>query len=121
MNISLSFRSNQDYVLTGDDVEKIKETMLEIVTPLINDLYLEYNFKHNSPTVLNQMLSHIRKSLFKDTDVKLAFRFPQGSRRDIGEILNHVRIKIEGQEVNLTDYIYHLSVLKNNKAFIQVK
>ena len=121
MNISLSFSSHPEYKLSGEDVEKIKETMLEIVMPLINELYLKFNMKNNSPAILNEMLGEIRKSLFKETDVKLAFRFPQGSRRDIGEILNHVRIKIENQEIKLTDYIYHLAVLKNNKAFIQIK
>lgn len=121
MNISLSFRAYLEYDLTEDENEKVKDTILEIVKPVLNDLYISYFNKPNSPGILNEMLSYLRKSLFKDTDVKLAFRFPSGTRRDVGEILNHVRIKIEGKELNLMDYIYHLAVLKNNKAFIQIK
>jgi len=121
MNISLSFRANLSYDLTEDENEKVKNMMLEIVKPVLHDLYINYSNKHSSPAVLNQMLMDIRKSLFKGTDVKLVFRFPAGNRRDVGEILNHVRIKMEDTEINLTDYIYHLAVLKNNKAFIQIK
>jgi hypothetical protein len=121
MNISLSFRANLAYDLTEDENEKVKDTMLEIVKPVLHDLYINYSNKHSSPAVLNEMLMDIRKSLFKDTGVKLVFRFPVGNRRDVGEILNHVRIKMEDKELNLIDYIYHLAVLKNNKAFIQIK
>jgi hypothetical protein len=39
----------------------------------------------------------------------------------LGSILNHCRLKIDNDELLLNDYIMHLIIIQNNKAFIQIK
>jgi hypothetical protein len=121
MNISIQFRKYESYDLSKEDHDKVSELMLETLKPVTLEIYEKFAHKHDSPFVANQMLAHVKKRLFKDSDAKVVMRLPQGERKNIGTILNHVRIKIEDKEIPLADHVFHMSVIQLGKAFIKIK
>lgn len=121
MNISIEFRKYDFYDLTPEQYEETTNLMLETIKPVIMEIYEKFAFKHSSPQVSNQMLAHVKSRLFKDSDAKVVMRVPQGERKDIGTILNHVKIKMGDKEIPLADHIFHMSVIKLGRAFIKIK
>ena len=121
MNISIQFRKYDSYNLSTEDYDEVSELMLETLKPVAREIYENFAGKHDSPLVANQMLAHVKKRLFKDSDAKVVMRVPRGERKDIGTILNHVKIKIEDKEIPLADHIFHMSVIKLGRGFIKIK
>lgn len=121
MNISIQFRKYDFYDLSTEDYDEVSEHMLETLRPVIMEIYEKFVGKHDSPQVANQMLAHVKSRLFKDSDAKIVMRVPKGERKDVGTILNHVKIKMEGKEIPLADHIFHMSVIKLGRGFIKIK
>jgi hypothetical protein len=123
MNVSLVFNKvYSNYGLDQIEMEKIRGCVLNYVEPMLLQLYEKYSFEARSPGITNKILIDLKKMLFGGmTDVKLVLRQPKDERLDLGSILNHCRLKIDNNELLLNDYIMHLIIIQNNKAFIQIK
>jgi hypothetical protein len=123
MNVSLVFnRVYQNYELSPTEIETMRKEVLDYVEPILMDLYAKYSFEARRPGIVNSILADLKKALFSGmSGVKLVIRQPKGERLDLGVILNHCRLKIDNHELFLNDYIMHMIIIKNNKAFIQIK
>jgi hypothetical protein len=121
MNISIQFRKYDSYDLSTEDYDEVSELMLETLKPVTREIYEKFAGQRDSPQVANQMLAHVKSRLFKDSDAKIVMRIPKGERKDVDTILNHVKIKMEDKEIPLADHIFHMSVIKLDKAFIKIK
>ncbi len=121
MNISIKLNKFNSYDLSTEEDRDVLNLVLETLKPVIVEIFQEFAFSHDSPQVANQILVHVKKRLFKDSDIKIVMRLPKGERKDIGTILNYVKIKIDKDEIPLPDYIFHMSVITLGKAFIKIK
>jgi hypothetical protein len=123
MNVSLIFNKiYANYDMTELEIAQMRQEVLGYVEPILMSLYESYNFELRTPDIPNRILADLKKALFSGmTDAKLVLRLPRGERLDLGGILNHCRLKIDKQELLLTDYILYLSLIKMDKAFKQIK
>jgi hypothetical protein len=123
MNVSLVYSNVYDsYDLTESDISQMRQEMLDYIEPTLISLYEKYSSGMRTPDIPNKILVDLKKAFFKGMiDSKLVLRLPRAERIDLGSILNHCRLKIDKQEVLLTDYILYLTLIKMNKAFIQIR
>lgn len=121
MNISIKYSKHSEYDLSPEENLEVTELMLGTMKPVIIEIYEKFVFKHDSPQVANQILAHVKKRLFNDSDIKVVMRIPRDTRKDAGTILNYVKVVIGEKEMALADLIFHMSVIKLEKAFIKIK
>lgn len=123
MNVSLVFNKVYvNYDMTESDIVQMRQEVLGYVEPILMSLYEKYSFELRTPDIPNKILADLKKALFKGMpNSKLVLRLPRAERLDLGSILNHCRLKIDKQELLLTDYILYLTLIKMDKAFKQIK
>lgn len=123
MNISITLRKQifLDYGISDDDKVTIQEYLLDEAKNLLADLYDRYFSVMRTPDINNKILADIKKYFFSGMSINLMLRQPKGERFDLGCVLDKCIIRMGKSEIPLTEYMVHLSVIKNNKAFIQIK
>lgn len=123
MDISITLRKQifLDYGISGDDKVTIQKHLLDEAKNLLVDLYDRYFSVTRTPDINNRILADIKKYFFSGMNINLMLRQPKGERFDLGCVLDKCTIRMGKSEIPLTEYMVHLSVIKNNKAFIQIK
>lgn len=123
MNISITLRKQicLDYGISDEDKIMIQEDLLDEAKKLLGDLYDRYFSEMRTPDINNKILADIKTYFFSGMRVNLMLRQPKGERFDLGCVLDKCTIRMGKSEIMLTDYMLHLSVIKNNKAFKKVK
>jgi len=110
------------YELSESEKNEVEVEMMTYCRPLMETLHQKFTNGRRGSNTPNLILAEIKKYFFSGmSEVKLVLRQPMGERMNIGNIINYCRLKIEGKEILLTDYLIHLSIIKKNKAFIQIK
>ena len=123
MDISITLRTQifLDYGISDEDKTMIQEDLLDEAKKLLVDLYEKYFSEMRTADINIRILTDIKKYFFSDMSVNLMLRQPKGERFNLGRVLNKCTIRMGKSEIMLTDYMLHLSIIKNNKAFKKVK
>jgi hypothetical protein len=110
------------YELSDSEKNEAEIQMMAHCRPLMETLHQKFSSVRRGGNTANLILSEIKKYFFTDiSGVKLVLRQPRDERMNIGNIINHCRLKIEEKEILLTDYLIQLAIIKINKAFTQIK
>jgi hypothetical protein len=124
MDILINIRKRElkeMYEMSSDEFEDATDIILEIIKPVISEIYEKFSYRNDSPKVANEILALTKSHLFQDSSIKIVMRAPLGERKHAGTILNHVKIKMDKREIPLSDYLFHMAVIKLNRAFIKIK
>jgi hypothetical protein len=123
INIEVEKDLYKHYGLTESEVSHILELLSKEVERLIVHLYCKYAFEHRTEKNLKLMLDYVNETLLTGVNkAEVIFNKKiKSNLLQVGTILGSMDIKHQKEKYRLVDYLFHLTVIKSQKAFIIIK